>query len=130
LATTDFQSVGCELRRAAISVAFVGQDRLELSANGLRERERSASLAQGREVARIAIDEKERGEPSRGNRGGDAAPDVDVVEVALAEALTRAAAAEQWTTVEVLSRELTARREARAAVVDLGVERTKRERGQ
>ena len=60
--------------------------------------------------------------------GGDGRTAADVVEVALADALTRAAAAGQWTTVEVLSRELTARREARAAVVDLGVTRAKRER--
>jgi hypothetical protein len=50
----------------------------------------------------------------------------DVVEAALAEALTKASAAGQWTTVEVLSRELTARREARAGVVELDAKRGKR----
>jgi hypothetical protein len=39
---------------------------------------------------------------------------IDVVEVALADALRRAAEARQWTTVEVLSRELGARRQAHA----------------
>jgi len=51
-----------------------------------------------------------------------------VVETALAEALAKAAAAEQWSTVEALSGELRARREARARVVSLDVERAKRER--
>lgn len=47
----------------------------------------------------------------------------DPVEQALADALQRAAAAEQWTAVETLSRELTARREARANVVHLPAKR-------
>jgi hypothetical protein len=50
------------------------------------------------------------------------------VEAALAEALTRASAAGQWTTVELLARELEARRKARGAVVDLEAERAKRGR--
>jgi hypothetical protein len=60
--------------------------------------------------------------------------ELDVVEAALAEALSKAAAAAQWTTVEVLSRELAARREAKASVVPpagvvpLDVERQKRSR--
>ena len=40
---------------------------------------------------------------------------VDPVEAALADALQRAAVAGQWSTVEVLSRELEARRVAREA---------------
>jgi hypothetical protein len=52
----------------------------------------------------------------------------DPVEAALADALTKASAAGQWTVVETLSRELTARREARAGVVTLDVERAKRGR--
>ncbi len=43
----------------------------------------------------------------------------DPVELALASALERASAAEQWTAVEVLAREIEARRRARAGVVDL-----------
>jgi hypothetical protein len=43
----------------------------------------------------------------------------DPVEVALADALTRASAAEQWNVVSTLTRELQARREARAGVVNL-----------
>jgi hypothetical protein len=46
-------------------------------------------------------------------------PASDPVESALAEALRRAAEAGQWSTVEILSRELTARREARAGVIQL-----------
>lgn len=53
--------------------------------------------------------------------------DFDPVEQALADALGRAAAASQWSTVELLSRELQARREARAGVVDLRAERRKRD---
>jgi hypothetical protein len=52
----------------------------------------------------------------------------DPVEAALAEALTRAAAAGQWGTVETLSRELQARRESRANVVQLDAARRRRER--
>ena len=41
--------------------------------------------------------------------------DLDPVEAAFSDALRLAAAAGQWTTVEVLSRELAARRHARTA---------------
>ena len=50
----------------------------------------------------------------------------DPVEAALADALARAAAAGQLTTVEVLARELGARREAHADVVRLHEERARR----
>lgn len=56
-------------------------------------------------------------------------PAADPVETAIADALKRAAAAGAWTTVESLSRELQARREARAGVVELAVERSKRRGG-
>ena len=56
------------------------------------------------------------------------APASDPVEAALADALTRAASAGQWDAVATLARELQARREARAAVVDLDVERHRRGR--
>jgi hypothetical protein len=52
---------------------------------------------------------------------------VDPVEIALATALERASAAGQWTSVELLARELEARRRARGAVVDLDAERAKRD---
>ena len=67
--------------------------------------------------------------PTGGQGGPTAAqggPDFDPVELALATALEQAAQAQQWQTVEVLSRELTARREARAAVVSLDAERARR----
>jgi hypothetical protein len=76
----------------------------------------------------IPIDDEERSDPPLGAIGGNPEHESDPVEAALAQALTRASMAGQWTTVEVLSRELTARREARAAVVDLGAARTKRGR--
>jgi hypothetical protein len=52
----------------------------------------------------------------------------DAVEVALGEALAKAAAAGAWETVGQLARELEARRKARQApeVVDLEAERAKR----
>jgi hypothetical protein len=49
---------------------------------------------------------------TQGTEEGDP---VDVVESALATALERAAAAGQWGTVEVLARELAARRASREA---------------
>jgi hypothetical protein len=52
----------------------------------------------------------------------------DAVEAALSDAMRRAAAKDQWTTVEMLSRELTARREGRAKVVLLDSRRARRER--
>lgn len=54
---------------------------------------------------------------------------VDPVEVALADALARAADAGQWEIVGQLARELETRRKARQApdVVDLEAERAKRE---
>jgi hypothetical protein len=53
---------------------------------------------------------------------------VDVVEVALADALTRASAAGEWVLVGQLARELEARRKARESseVVRLEDERRKR----
>jgi 16S rRNA C1402 (ribose-2'-O) methylase RsmI len=54
------------------------------------------------------------------------APVADAVEIALADALTKAANAGQWETVSQLARELEARRRAREAVVDLDAERAKR----
>ena len=54
------------------------------------------------------------------------APTADPVEAALADALTGATAAGQWEVVATLARELQARREARANVVQLDVERVKR----
>jgi len=58
------------------------------------------------------------------------ASQIDPIEAALAEAVTLAARAGQWTTVEVLSRELAARRLARVSpdVPTLDAERAKRER--
>jgi hypothetical protein len=52
----------------------------------------------------------------------------DPVELALATALERASAAGQWTSVEVLAREIEARRKSRTGVVILEAERRKRDR--
>jgi hypothetical protein len=59
---------------------------------------------------------------------GNQRPEPDAVEVALAEAIHRAAKAEQWSTVEVLTNELRARRDSRAGAIDLAAERVKRGR--
>jgi len=53
-------------------------------------------------------------------------PNQDPVEAALAEALRRASEAGQWEVVAALARELQARREARAGVVDLETARKRR----
>jgi hypothetical protein len=53
-------------------------------------------------------------------------PNQDPVETALAEALRRASEASQWDVVAMLARELQARREARADVVDLEMARKRR----
>ena len=53
-------------------------------------------------------------------------PNQDAVEAALAEALRRASEAGQWDVVATLARELQARREARAGVVDLEAARKRR----
>lgn len=52
----------------------------------------------------------------------------DAVESALADAITKAAAAGQWDAVQALTGELQARRQARAGAVDLASERAKRGR--
>lgn len=56
------------------------------------------------------------------------AGDVDAVEAALAEALTRASEAGAWDVVGKLAGELEARRRARSGVVALDVERARRGR--
>jgi hypothetical protein len=65
-----------------------------------------------------------------GHGSSDFGPPLDPVEAALSDALKLAASAGQWTTVEVLSRELAARRLARTApeVATLEGERARRER--
>jgi hypothetical protein len=53
-------------------------------------------------------------------------PNQDPIEVALADALMRASVARQWDVVAMLARELQARREARARVVELEGARKRR----
>lgn len=66
-------------------------------------------------------------EPQWHSRGNDE-PSADVIETALAEAITRASAAGAWEAVQALTTELRARREARAGVVALDTRRARRER--
>jgi ribulose 1,5-bisphosphate carboxylase large subunit-like protein len=65
---------------------------------------------------------------SVGNPESQPAPGegADPVEAALAVALERASLVGQWTVVEVLARELEARRKARSGVVDMAQARAKR----
>ena len=68
----------------------------------------------------------ERGADVTGQPRGEEPGPTDPVEAALADALSKAAAAGQWTAVEALSRELGARREARAKVILLDAARRQR----
>jgi hypothetical protein len=74
-------------------------------------------------------DANAHGGPSSSAQMGQLAP-ADPVEAALAEAVALAARAGQWTAVEVLSRELAARRLAASSpdVPSLEAERARRER--
>jgi len=65
--------------------------------------------------------------PSTGQSLGNPAVPGDPVEHAIAEALNRASEAGQWTVVEVLARELEARRRARTADNVVPIQRGKRE---
>jgi hypothetical protein len=64
--------------------------------------------------------------PDQGVGHGDRLQFADPVEVALADALSRASAAGEWSTVAQLARELEARREASAGVVRLDAARAAR----
>jgi hypothetical protein len=71
---------------------------------------------------------EQREETSPGQNGGESGGGADPVEAALADALTKAAVAGQWSVVEVLTGELKARRGARTNVVSLDAELRRRER--
>ena len=73
----------------------------------------------------IASDEGSQLEPAAGAMVGNESGS-DAVEVALGDALTKAAAAAQWDVVARLAAELEARRKARSGTVDLASERAKR----
>lgn len=81
--------------------------------------------AEPSEIATPAIVPPQPIADTAGQSGGDQ-PERDPVETALAEGLQRAAAAGQWTTVEALTRELQARREAQAGVVAISSARGRR----
>ena len=67
--------------------------------------------------------------PGRLDANLDANPEApDAVEAALADALTKAAAAGRFDVVGQLARELEARRAPRAGIVDLARERRRRDR--
>jgi len=70
--------------------------------------------------------EGRRAETADGASLADETDPGDPVEIALADAITRASVAGQWTTVEVLARELEGRRKARSGVVSLEAARARR----
>jgi hypothetical protein len=104
----------------------VGHSRLELEANGLRERADATDSAQERETVEGGYPPLTATEPDSGRSLGRTAADPDPVETAIAAALERASIAEQWGAVEVLARELEARRKARAGVLQIDAARAKR----
>ena len=72
-----------------------------------------------------------RSEPiteAAGQSWGNVEAPPDVVEAALADAITKASAAGAWDAVTALTRELQARRESRAGVVPLDARRRKGQR--
>jgi len=74
-----------------------------------------------------AVDAGVQGNAQRPTLGREVGHALDVVEAALADALTKASAAGEWTVVATLARELEARRAARAGVVRLDAARRRRD---
>ena len=114
----------------------VGQDRLELSANGLRvpDQHAASDMPNGNSPATDTPTDTSAHEGPRDEGGGRATADnvaaqVDAVEAALADALQRAALAGAFDAVAAITAELKARREARANVVRLDDARAKRGTG-
>jgi hypothetical protein len=104
---------------------------------------RPPKTAENKPVSQSPNDEKRRRKTRTGQSTGQKPVGVEVplsppgirseanhdpIDAALADALTKATAAGEWSAVELLTRELTARREARARVDSLEAERAKRGR--
>jgi hypothetical protein len=89
----------------------------------IRKAEQPSGDAEPSSEPPIATDERERAEPGLGPDGA-----IDVVEAALADAITKAATAGAFDVLPKLVAELEARRKARAGTVDLAAERAKRGR--
>ncbi len=111
--------------RAEPRESLVGHLGVEPRANGLR---RQDGRLEGDGTAESP--QKSKAESPRSSPIVEAAaqsrPNQDAVETALAEALNRASEAAQWDVVAMLARELQARREVRAGVVDLEMARERR----
>ena len=103
--------------------------RLERATFGLGRRGVDADATEERENIGSADPPSSPIVEGHGQSVGNGTPSVDPGEAALADALTKASAAGQWTVVAALAGELEARRKARAGVVELDAERRKRERG-
>jgi hypothetical protein len=104
----------------------VGHRRLELRANGLRERGDPSENTDPAENKPGREAEREPQETEKGLSGAITAPEPDAVEAALAAALVGATNASQWEVVARLAGELEARRRARLGTVDLQAERARR----
>jgi hypothetical protein len=105
----------------------VGHDRLELSANGLREPKSDSAVHGEAENKALRESESSRVDANRHVAVQSTGSD-DAVEAALAEALRGATAAGKWDVVAKLAGELEARRRARADVPSLDDRRAKLEK--
>jgi len=109
------------------SVTHRNPSKKAASPTGFEREAGDPSCTKPQENGLVVEPENARSDPT-GPVGPGGGPAIDPVETALADALKRATAAEQWETVALLTRELTARREARARVVHIGTARAKRGR--
>jgi hypothetical protein len=120
-----------ESDRPFIAPQMVSRDGIEPPTRGFSKRSGpSGSTAEAIQVLGHEAEE-EPPEPDEGPSDPPAGPSrlaPDPVDVALGDAIHRAARAEAWSTVEVLTAELRARREARTRVVSLEAERSRRGR--
>jgi hypothetical protein len=103
----------------------VGHGGFEPPANGLRKQDGGPEGSGSTEFPQETEVASPRSSPIV-EATAQSRPNQDPVETALAEALRRASEASQWDVVATLARELQARREALAGVVDLGAARKRR----
>jgi hypothetical protein len=88
----------------------------------IKNPDKTGASSQAPEIAQDGSDDRERSEPIAGQSRGENDP----IEIALADAIQKAAAAGRFEVLPSLVAELEARRKARFEVVDLGTERNKR----
>jgi hypothetical protein len=106
---------------------WVGQDRLELSANGLRVTTRTAAATKDQENKVRENPEQPASPRAWGKKGGHGA-NVSGDDANLTHAIRKATDAEQWDLARALLDERKRLREERAGVPSLAAARAKRER--